>query len=68
VAGPAVPEPCADAYDSQGHLTSQTDADGNTTTWTYDAEGNKTGETDPDTSSDPTVCPASRILDTLGLQ
>ena len=43
------------AYDAQGHLTGESDADGNSTSWTYDAQGNKTSETDPDTTSGPTV-------------
>jgi RHS repeat-associated protein len=42
-------------YDAQGHLTSQTDADGNTTFWAYDVLGNKATETDPDTVGGPTI-------------
>ena len=45
---PAPEGTTGDVYDDLGRLTSQTNADGNTTRWTYDAGGNKTEEIDPD--------------------
>ncbi len=42
------------SYDNNGNLTSTTDADGHTISYTYDALNRKTGEYDgPSTSSPP---------------